>query len=64
MKIELDEHNYLEVCRIKTDVVLALKSKKDNKSTLITLKLKKDDVAKLISKLIVLKSEQDKHEAS
>lgn len=64
MKIELDEHNYLEVSRIKADVVLSLKSKKDNKSTLITLKLRKDDVAKLVSKLIILKSEQDKHEAS
>lgn len=62
MKIDLDQNTYLEISRIKSEVVLSIKSRKDNKTSIITLKLKKDDVSSLVSKLIVLRSEQDLYE--
>ncbi len=63
MKIELDDKTYLEVDRIKADVIMSIKTKKDNKTSVFSIKLKKEEVSTLLSKLIVLKSEQELYEA-
>lgn len=60
MKIIIDNTSYLEVTEDNSKLFLTLKTKKDDKTTvLVTAKLNSEQISKLVTALISLKPQVD-----